>query len=53
MGTFIVGAVVLAAAGAAVRVIWRDKKSGRCCGGCSCGCQDGCCGCGDREEKGK
>lgn len=41
MGTFIVGAIVLAIAAGAAASIYRDKKAGRCSGGCS-GCS-GCC----------
>lgn len=45
MGTVIVGAVVLAVCGLAVRKIYQDKKSGNGCSGCggSCsGCQGEC-----------
>lgn len=45
MGTLFVGIVVLAIAGAAARSIWKDKKSGKSCAGCSGGCGGGCSGC--------
>lgn len=41
MGTFIVGGIVLIIAAGAAAVIYRDKKAGKCSGGCS-----GCSGCG-------
>lgn len=44
MGTFIVGMVVLAIAAGAAISIYKDKKAGKCsggCGGCS-GCAKGC-----------
>ncbi len=44
MGTFVVGILVLALAGAAIRSIWKDKKSGKSCAGCS-GCGGACGGC--------
>lgn len=37
MGTFIVGMVVLAIAAGAAISIYKDKKAGKCSGGCS-GC---------------
>ena len=44
MGTLVVGLMVLVMTGAAVRSIYKRKKSGKGCCGCdgSCG---GCCGC--------
>lgn len=44
MGTMIVGAVVLAVCGLAVRKIYQDKKSGKSCscGGSCMGCQGEC-----------
>lgn len=41
MGTFVVGAAVLAAAGLACRSIYKDKKNGKHCSGCS-GCNGSC-----------
>lgn len=38
MGTIIVGAVVVVVAALAARSIYRDKKSGKACSGCSGGC---------------
>lgn len=41
MGTFIVGTVVLMIAAGAAFSLYKDKKAGKCAGGCS-----GCSGCG-------
>ncbi len=38
MGTLVVGIVVLAIVGAAVRSIWKDRRSGKSCAGCAGGC---------------
>lgn len=38
MGTLVVGAGVLAVCILAVRSIYRNKKSGNCCGGCGGNC---------------
>ncbi|MCI8597829.1 MAG: FeoB-associated Cys-rich membrane protein [Lachnospiraceae bacterium] len=48
MGTWIVGLIVLALAGAALRSIWKDKKAGKTCGSCS-GCSGSCCDCKPRK----
>lgn len=46
MGTFIVGMIVLAIAIGASFSIYKDKKAGKCSGGCSgcSGCSKGCSG---------
>ncbi len=41
MGTMIVSVVLAAMFGLAVRSIYKDKKAGKCCGGCS-GCSGAC-----------
>ncbi|MEY8391500.1 FeoB-associated Cys-rich membrane protein [Lachnospiraceae bacterium] len=48
MGTFVVFVIVAAIAGLACTSIYRDKKRGKCCGGCS-GCNGGC-ACGDGKQ---
>ncbi len=46
MGTFVVFMIVAVSAGLACFSLYKDKKRGKCCGGCS-GCKRGCSG----EEK--
>ncbi|MCD8325290.1 MAG: FeoB-associated Cys-rich membrane protein [Lachnospiraceae bacterium] len=43
MGNLIVGLILLVIVALAVRSIWKDKKSGKGCVGCSYGCS-GCSG---------
>ncbi|MCI9272191.1 MAG: FeoB-associated Cys-rich membrane protein [Dorea sp.] len=51
MGTFVVLSVVLVLIFFAARSVIRDKKSGRCSGGCA-GCKGGCmCGLTDENAK--
>lgn len=63
MGNIIVGGIVLAIIGAAAYSLYRDKKAGKGCSGCSGGCQGhgaasqdaggtGCCGCHGAEHTG-
>ncbi|MCB7304698.1 FeoB-associated Cys-rich membrane protein [Bariatricus massiliensis] len=48
MGTVIVGIIILSAIGLAARSIYKDKKTGKCCGG-DCGHCGGACHCNDTK----
>ncbi|MCD7806773.1 MAG: FeoB-associated Cys-rich membrane protein [Lachnospiraceae bacterium] len=50
MGNLIVGLILLVIVALAVRSIWKDKKSGRGCAGCSHGCSS-CNGCASVKQK--
>lgn len=51
MATFVISALIFAAAAAIIVKLVRDRRAGKC--GCSCGCSGGCCTAQQRGAKEK
>ena len=52
MADIIVVGIVIACAVGVIFKMYRDKKAGKSCGGCSCGSSCGCHGSDDNDQKG-